>query len=80
MAQHRPLLNASVLIPIGAAFDFHTGNIKRAPTWMQRYGLEWLFRLKQEPRRLAHRYLICNTLFMFYTFIQLTGIRRYPIL
>lgn len=80
VAKHRPLLNASVLIPVGAAFDFHTGNIKRAPTWMQHYGLEWLFRLKQEPRRLAHRYLIYNTLFMFYTFMQLTGIRRYPIL
>lgn len=62
MAAHRGRINA-VMIGVGAAFDYHSGVIKRAPLWMQRRGLEWLYRLLTEPRRLYKRYLICNTLF-----------------
>jgi N-acetylglucosaminyldiphosphoundecaprenol N-acetyl-beta-D-mannosaminyltransferase len=62
MAEHRGRVPA-VLIGVGAAFDYHAGNLRRAPTWMQRAGLEWLFRLVQEPRRLWRRYLVTNTLF-----------------
>jgi N-acetylglucosaminyldiphosphoundecaprenol N-acetyl-beta-D-mannosaminyltransferase len=75
--KHRPLLNAPVLVPVGAAFDFHTGRVSRAPIWMQRMGLEWLFRLSQEPGRLAYRYLVYNSLFVLLVFSQVLGIRRY---
>ncbi len=51
------------LVGVGAAFDFFAGKIKRAPLWMQRSGLEWLFRLAQEPRRMWRRYLWNNPLF-----------------
>lgn len=53
---------------IGAVFDFYAGNIKRAPTWMIDLGLEWLYRLLKEPRRLWRRYIIGNTIFIFYIF------------
>ncbi|WP_328995230.1 WecB/TagA/CpsF family glycosyltransferase [Kribbella sp. NBC_01245] len=58
MAEHRARLNAPVLIGVGAAFDFHTGRLDRAPRWMQRSGLEWAFRLAKEPRRLWRRYVL----------------------
>lgn len=58
MAAHRDTLDASVLIGVGAAFDFHAGKLRQAPPRMQRMGLEWLFRLAVEPRRLWRRYLV----------------------
>lgn len=61
--EHRDTIRG-VQVCVGAAFDFHAGNKKTAPAWMQRQGLEWLFRLSQEPRRLWQRYLITNTLFV----------------
>lgn len=64
VANHRPLLKAPVLIAVGAAFDFHTGRIRQAPKWMQRHGLEWLFRLSQDPRRLWRRYIVDNSRFL----------------
>jgi N-acetylglucosaminyldiphosphoundecaprenol N-acetyl-beta-D-mannosaminyltransferase len=63
MSEHRSKLQAPVLIGVGAAFDFHAGAKAQAPRWMQRSGLEWLFRLLTEPRRLWKRYLINNTMF-----------------
>jgi N-acetylglucosaminyldiphosphoundecaprenol N-acetyl-beta-D-mannosaminyltransferase len=78
IAQHRPALTAPVLVAIGAAFDFHAGLLPQAPGWMQRRGLEWLYRLMQEPRRLAYRYLVYNPLFIVGTALQLSGLRRYP--
>lgn len=51
---------------IGAVFDFYAGTVKRAPKWMQDSGLEWLYRLVHEPRRMWRRYLIGNTRFIFY--------------
>ena len=65
MSLHRDELNASVLIGIGAAFDFLAGVKPRAPKWMQKIGLEWLFRLCCEPRRLWRRYLIGNARFVW---------------
>jgi N-acetylglucosaminyldiphosphoundecaprenol N-acetyl-beta-D-mannosaminyltransferase len=65
MARNRPLLEAPILIGVGAAFDIHAGVRKRAPVWMQKSGLEWLFRLSQEPARLAPRYLRNNSTFAF---------------
>lgn len=63
-ARQRPHLDAAVILAVGAAFDFHTGGLRRAPAWMQRHGLEWLFRLLSEPRRLARRYLVTNSRFV----------------
>jgi N-acetylglucosaminyldiphosphoundecaprenol N-acetyl-beta-D-mannosaminyltransferase len=77
MVDHLGKIDATALIGIGAAFDFHAGTKPRAPLWMQRTGLEWLFRLMTEPRRLAHRYLIDNTLFVAYMLGQVTGWKIY---
>lgn len=65
MANHRDKLDAPVLVGVGAAFDFIAGVKPQAPKWMQRCGLEWLFRLCCEPRRLWRRYLVGNTLFVW---------------
>jgi N-acetylglucosaminyldiphosphoundecaprenol N-acetyl-beta-D-mannosaminyltransferase len=64
MAAMRDRLDAPVLIGVGAAFDFHAGLVPQAPAWMQRRGLEWLFRLKQEPGRLWKRYARHNPRFV----------------
>lgn len=63
MAEHRGRIHA-VMIGVGAAFDYHAGVVKRAPLWWQRNGLEWLYRLGSEPRRLFRRYMVTNTLFV----------------
>ncbi|AQG81392.1 WecB/TagA/CpsF family glycosyltransferase [Spirosoma montaniterrae] len=65
VAQHLGKVNA-VMMAVGAAFDYFVGNIKRPPVWMQQVGLEWLFRLSQEPRRLFKRYAVTNSLFIIY--------------
>jgi len=64
IARHRRHLSAAALIAVGAAFDMHAGLIRQAPRWIQRSGLEWAFRLAQEPRRLAYRYLVLNPRFV----------------
>jgi N-acetylglucosaminyldiphosphoundecaprenol N-acetyl-beta-D-mannosaminyltransferase len=66
MVHHRGCLQASVLVGVGAAFDFLSGEKKQAPKWMQRSGLEWLFRLGSEPKRLWKRYLVGNTMFVYF--------------
>lgn len=58
MAKAAPLIGRGVFVGVGAAFDFHSGTVQRAPRWMQRNGLEWLHRLCSEPRRLWRRYLV----------------------
>lgn len=63
MAAHRGRIRG-VMIGVGAAFDYHAGTIKRAPLWWQQNGLEWLYRLCSEPRRLMRRYMVTNTLFI----------------
>jgi N-acetylglucosaminyldiphosphoundecaprenol N-acetyl-beta-D-mannosaminyltransferase len=75
MVDHLGKIEATALLGVGAAFDFHAGTKARAPIWMQRSGLEWFFRLMTEPRRLAHRYLIDNALFVAYAVGQITGWR-----
>jgi len=64
MAQMRPLLDAPVLIGVGAAFDFHAGLVPQAPVWIQQSGLEWAYRLAHEPRRLWRRYTRYNPRFV----------------
>ena len=63
MHAHQGHVNG-VMVGVGAAFDFHAGIVKRAPLWMQRHYLEWLHRLLQDPRRLATRYIVGNSIFM----------------
>ncbi len=64
------------LIAVGAAFDFHAKRAAQAPRWMQDSGLEWLFRLYHEPRRLWRRYVLLNPLFLCLLALQLLGLNR----
>ena len=64
MAAHVGRLDAKALLGVGAAFDIHAGLLAQAPAWMQRSGLEWLYRLGREPRRLWRRYLRNNPHFV----------------
>ena len=78
MAQHLSVLpEAKVFIGVGAAFDLLTGRIRQAPRLMQKAGLEWLFRLSQEPKRLWKRYLVNNPFFILRAGAQLLGLRNY---
>jgi N-acetylglucosaminyldiphosphoundecaprenol N-acetyl-beta-D-mannosaminyltransferase len=65
LARHRGRLKVPVMVGVGAAFDFLAGTKPQAPRWMQRSGLEWIFRLCCEPRRLWRRYLIGNSVFLY---------------
>jgi N-acetylglucosaminyldiphosphoundecaprenol N-acetyl-beta-D-mannosaminyltransferase len=77
MAAHRGRVQA-VMLGVGAAFDFLAGSKRQAPRWMMRAGLEWLFRLASEPRRLARRYLKHNPRFVVLFLTQLLGLRQFP--
>jgi len=77
MAQHVGKIQAAALLGVGAAFDFVAETKPRAPLWMQRSGLEWLFRLMTEPRRLARRYLVYNSMFVTLAFQQIVGWKSY---
>jgi N-acetylglucosaminyldiphosphoundecaprenol N-acetyl-beta-D-mannosaminyltransferase len=79
MADHWLQLDATLLFGVGAAFDFHAGRMRQAPLWMQRSGLEWLFRLGCEPRRLWKRYLKNNPLFLLRALGQLTRVVKFPL-
>jgi len=79
MATHLDRFDVTLMFGVGAAFDFLAGRVPQAPRWMQRAGLEWLFRLCCEPRRLWRRYLRNNPLFALYIFCQLTGLRKYKL-
>jgi N-acetylglucosaminyldiphosphoundecaprenol N-acetyl-beta-D-mannosaminyltransferase len=79
MAENLVGLDVTLMIGVGAAFDFHAGKIKQAPRWMQRSGLEWFYRLCSEPRRLWKRYLKNNPLFVARILLQVTGFRKYPL-
>lgn len=65
MMQAAPLIGRGVFLGVGAAFDFHSGAVKRAPAWMRNNGLEWLHRLASEPRRLWRRYLVLAPKFVW---------------
>ena len=64
MAEHKGRLHG-LMIGVGAGFDFHAGTVKRAPKWVQLMGLEWLFRLSQDPKRLLFRYISTNPRFIY---------------
>jgi N-acetylglucosaminyldiphosphoundecaprenol N-acetyl-beta-D-mannosaminyltransferase len=75
MAAHRDKVQA-VMIGVGAAFDFHAGKVRQAPQWLQKSGLEWLFRLLVEPGRLWQRYLKHNPRFIALAIVDLVRKRR----
>jgi N-acetylglucosaminyldiphosphoundecaprenol N-acetyl-beta-D-mannosaminyltransferase len=79
MAEHLPRLEVTLMIGVGAAFDFLSGRAKQAPRWMQRSGLEWFYRLCQEPRRLARRYFLNNPRFAVKIAAQLAGLKKYSL-
>lgn len=64
MYEHKDILNG-LMVGVGAGFDYHAGNISRAPKWMQRMSLEWLYRLLQDPKRLFKRYFCYNTKYLY---------------
>jgi N-acetylglucosaminyldiphosphoundecaprenol N-acetyl-beta-D-mannosaminyltransferase len=76
MAAHKGRI-PSVMLGVGAAFDFHTGRVRQAPRWMQSTGLEWLFRLIMDPRRLWKRYAKHNPRFVGLFLLQLLGSRLF---
>jgi N-acetylglucosaminyldiphosphoundecaprenol N-acetyl-beta-D-mannosaminyltransferase len=79
MSEYVGRLTATVMIGVGAAFDIHSGRTRQAPGWMQRSGLEWLFRLLQEPRRLFKRYARNNPAFVFRVALQKLRLRQYSL-
>jgi N-acetylglucosaminyldiphosphoundecaprenol N-acetyl-beta-D-mannosaminyltransferase len=64
--QYKDVMNIPFVMGVGGSFDVVAGKVSRAPMWMQKSGLEWLYRVYQEPRRMWKRYLITNSLFIFY--------------
>jgi N-acetylglucosaminyldiphosphoundecaprenol N-acetyl-beta-D-mannosaminyltransferase len=79
MARMRARLDASVLVGVGAAFDFHAGLKRQAPRIVQRSGFEWAFRLACEPRRLWRRYAAVVPSFLALTLLQELGLRRFSV-
>ncbi len=73
--EYRELL-AMPMLAVGAAFDFHAGMVSQAPPWLQKRGLEWLYRLMKEPGRLWKRYAVTNSLYILYVVLQFTRIRK----
>jgi exopolysaccharide biosynthesis WecB/TagA/CpsF family protein len=65
------------VIAVGAAFNFHAGQLDQAPTWMGNLGLEWFYRLLQEPTRLWQRYLLLNPYYLFLLFCQWTHLKKF---
>ena len=76
MAEHKDKIN-SCMIGLGGAFPVYAGMMERSPTWMQKYGLEWLYRLIKEPKRLYKRYFYTNTKFIVLLVIQLFSKRLF---
>ena len=64
---YKDVIDTTFIMGVGGSFDVVSGITRRAPAWMQRNGLEWLYRVMQEPRRMWKRYLVTNTLFIIMT-------------
>ena len=77
MHAHRDKLHVPVLVGVGAAFDMLSGRKKQAPRWMREHGLEWLFRLMQEPRRLWRRYLVYGAQFIAYLVLESLRLKNF---
>ncbi len=79
MAQYVDYLQVPLMVGVGAAFDYHTGQIRDCSEWVKRAGLQWLHRLIQDPRRLWKRYLRNNPAFLWHIGCQLSQLRQYPV-
>ena len=79
MAHMLSRLETRLMIGVGAAFDIHAGLLRDAPGWVKASGLQWLYRLLLEPRRLWRRYLANNPRFVWQVTLQLAGIRKFPL-
>jgi N-acetylglucosaminyldiphosphoundecaprenol N-acetyl-beta-D-mannosaminyltransferase len=77
MYEHRKRLNVPLMLGVGAAFDLNIGRLKQAPEWMRERGLEWLFRLLAEPKRLWRRYLVQGSRFVWNVLLELAALRIY---
>jgi N-acetylglucosaminyldiphosphoundecaprenol N-acetyl-beta-D-mannosaminyltransferase len=77
MAAYSKSLPVKLMVGVGAAFDLLSGNLSEAPDWVKKAGLQWLYRLVKEPRRLWRRYLSNNPRFVWFTFLQLTRLKRF---
>jgi len=77
MFEFRPMVRVPVMVGVGAAFDLNTGGVRQAPVWMREHGLEWLFRLLVEPRRLWRRYLIGGSEFLWLVALELAGLKKF---
>jgi N-acetylglucosaminyldiphosphoundecaprenol N-acetyl-beta-D-mannosaminyltransferase len=77
MYEHRDKLGAPVVVGVGAAFDLNSGKSRQAPRWMREHGLEWFFRLLQEPRRLWRRYLVYGSQFAWNASLEVLRIKKY---
>ena len=75
--EHKHRLQVPVAIGIGAYFKFHSGQTKRAPTWVRNRGFEWLWRLWKEPKRIWRRVLIDTPNFAYHVGLELAGLRKY---
>lgn len=75
--EHRERLDVPVLVAVGAAFKFIAGTVQRAPVWMQQRGLEWVWRLSHEPRRLWHRVFVYGPQFLLLTSLERYGLRQH---
>ena len=77
MYEHRPKLHVPVVVGVGAAFDINSGRANQAPSWMRENGLEWAFRLVQEPRRLWRRYVLYGSEFVWNVAAELLALRKF---
>lgn len=79
MAAYKDKLPVKLMVGVGAAFDLLSGNLDEAPNWMKQAGLQWLYRLIKEPRRLWRRYLSNNPRFAWQVLLQKTGMRKFEL-
>jgi N-acetylglucosaminyldiphosphoundecaprenol N-acetyl-beta-D-mannosaminyltransferase len=69
LLEHRDKLHCKTALAVGGLFDFYSGNISRSPLWLREIGMEWVWRLLQEPRNKFNRYVVGNPIFLYRTFI-----------
>src|SRR5580704_1232629 len=77
MSEHLSKVSVPVMLGVGAAFDLNAGTLRQAPSWMREHGLEWLFRLAAEPRRLWRRYVIFGSKFAWNVSLELLGLKAF---
>lgn len=77
--KYKDEMNVPVIHGVGGSFDVVAGKTKRAPIWMQKNGLEWFFRILQEPGRMLKRYLVTNSLFVIFVLIRLLRIKKFDL-